>query len=115
MIRAVGLAFGFVLAFPAFAGALEIPVSEFSVKTCGAEQNGAWNLWSNGFAAEWLRFPADGAYAIEVEAAGEQAKGEWPRMRLQVDLEPCGETFVYGPKFSRRRSPRACAGSRWPS
>lgn len=40
MVRSAAVALCFILALPALAGALGIPVSDFGVKTCGADAAG---------------------------------------------------------------------------
>ncbi|MHC4599483.1 MAG: carbohydrate-binding domain-containing protein, partial [Planctomycetota bacterium] len=79
----------------------ERPASEFANKTCGAKQGEFWNLWSNGAVSQWLRFPESGEYGISVVAYGSQARGEWPLMKVAVDLEPV-QTVAVDPTRKKR-------------
>ncbi|MHC5039495.1 MAG: endo-1,4-beta-xylanase [Planctomycetota bacterium] len=82
------------IAVPQGALAMELEAQAFPVKTCGAAQGRFWNLWTHGYAAAWIRFPASTAYRIEVEAFGQAARKVWPEMRVTVDLKPVARIFV---------------------
>ncbi len=92
---------GFCVAFSLFAAStsfgLDFDVRHVSVRTCGADAGEAWNLWANGYAGEWVLFPADGEYCFEVEAAGQQAWGIGPIFRLYAGENFVAETYVADP------------------
>ena len=82
--------------------ALVIGAKDASVKTAGAEEEGGWNLFSNGIVGEWLKFPRKGRYRISVEARGDSAAGEAPVMLLRAGARRLGRWSV-GAKWKTYR------------
>ncbi len=64
---------------------LEIAAPDMSTKTVGAKTDEGWNLWSNGYLGEWLKFHKKGKYTITIKARGDKALDIWPIMDLGVD------------------------------
>jgi len=72
-----------VLASPATA--LKIPAKDCKIKTVGGEQEGVWNLWSNGDVGDYFFFPKAGTYKVRVRARGTPVRKIWPLMALSKD------------------------------
>jgi len=64
---------------------LEIPAQKASIKTVGTKTDEGWNLWSNGYLGDWIKFDKKGKYTVTIKAKGEKAAGEWPAMELFAD------------------------------
>ena len=73
------------LSFPAPTPALTIGAVKARVHSIGGEQNGVWNLWSNGEVGDFFRFDQAGRYLFRVKAYGSPADGGWPEMGVMVD------------------------------
>ena len=64
---------------------VEIEAEDMPVKTTGVLTAGGWNIWSNGYIADDVVFPAEASYTFEIAAKGDYAGGTWPVMALRID------------------------------
>jgi endo-1,4-beta-xylanase len=83
-----------LLTAPVSAAALTIDAGQAQIKTVGAIQQGAWNLWSNGEWGDYVQVDQAGAYKLEIEAFGSPASGVWPRVTLNVDGDPVADVKI---------------------
>jgi PKD repeat protein len=74
--------------------ALEIEAEDMPVKTTGESTSGGWNIWSNGYIADTVDFPAEGTYMFEVRARGSYAGEAWPIMEVRIDGDVIGTVTV---------------------
>jgi GH35 family endo-1,4-beta-xylanase len=79
---------------------LTLEAEKASVKTDGGPMPGGWNLWSNGWLGDRVRFEKAGTYEVVVRAHGSPAKGEWPRMELLLDGQPKQAVTVEKKEFA---------------
>lgn len=78
------------LCFPAPTHGLTIEAVKARVHPIGREQNGVWNLWSNGEVGDFFQFDQAGRYVFRVIAYGSPAGGGWPEMMVMVDDRQLG-------------------------
>jgi hypothetical protein len=64
-----------------------IQAEEMSIRTSGGGNSSYWCLWSNGYVAEDIYFPATGVYAVTIRMRGTHAENVWPNAELRVNGE----------------------------
>jgi len=74
--------------------ALTLQAEAMPVKTTGGPTSGGWIIWSNGYVAAPVSFPATGEYEFAVVARGTFAGGAWPRMEVRIDQGVLGAVTV---------------------
>jgi endo-1,4-beta-xylanase len=97
----------FLLLLPACpnAFALTIPATEARIRTVGAPQRDAWNLFSNGEVGDYVNVSAPGSYRLDVEAWGSPADGVWPDMAVDVDGDTVDHVEVRAPDAKKYAFP----------
>ena len=74
--------------------ALTLEAEAMPVKTTGGAVSGGWDIWSNGYVAAPVSFPASGEYELTIVARGDFAGGAWPRLEVRIDQRVLGAVTV---------------------
>ncbi len=65
--------------------AITIEAENMPVKTTGGSVTDGWNIWSNGYIQDSVRFPTKTLYRFQIVARGSYAGFQWPTMELRID------------------------------